>query len=889
VIIINYTVSLNLGQKVKKFGLVKTAVDAGGSLHPLIIPAEQTNGTGLMNPSVYVDNGVLMCNIRHVNYTLYHSEIKKFQHRYGPLQYLHPENDRHLRTWNYLAILNEDLTIKHVVNVDTSKLDVEPIWDFVGLEDARLFRWSNKLYLSGVRRDTTTNGQGRMELSEIKAKTAFVQEISRVRLPAPGANNTYCEKNWMPILDQPYHYVKWSNPTEVVKVDPVTNTTVTVHLNESSYIPNLPDFRGGSQVIPYGDYYLALTHEVDLTKHETGEKDAVYEHRFLVWDKNFNLVKYTKNFNFLRADIEFCCGAAWWRGDLLISFGFQDNAAFILKMPKEQLDQLLWEDDNFTISVTKQSSGNFEWGKIARHQWFHKQVQNEIFVDNVYQKYFPVEPGDTVLDLGASVGVFAYSIQDKKPGKIICLEVEPDLVTTMKENFKRCDIKAEVIGKGFGSTDGVNYLTGKFDPAKLHISDGTDGEMVETISWPSLKQQYQIDHIDFVKCDVEGAEYDLFNDENFEWVLKNVRKIAGEFHLHTADQKKKFRRFRDTYLKALVNHRVESLDYVDMKWALWDDWFIEKYSAVNLWIDNRDCSQQNEIELSVPKKWQKYPAPTLEITTIIPEKGCIVDCVFCPQRTLEKVYTGTRILTLENFKKLIDKVPKDVRITFAGFTEPWMNKYATDMVLYAHNQGHPVSVFTTAVGLSVEDCEAIAHIPFAGNPNGGFCLHLPDSEMLAKHPITPSFLKTLEWLRDNQHRIQNFQIMAMGPQLHPSIRHIFPHAPHYQMYSRAGNLHREALLKPQLITLKDRWNAIEHEDRNRTCGCVEHLYHNVLLPNGDVSLCCMDYGLEHIIGNLYEQSYEDVIPQAQTCFDLCNNCENGVNPKPEVQVINFVK
>ena len=200
--------SITLSQKIKKFGLAKTMVDAGGSLHPLIVPAEMTNGTGLMNPSVYVDNGVLLCNIRHVNYTLYHSEIKKFQHRYGPLQYLHPENDRNLRTWNYLAVLNEDISIKHVVSVDTSKHDVEPIWEFVGLEDARLFRWNNKLYLSGVRRDTTTHGEGRMELSEIRAKTTYVEEISRVRLPAPGANNTYCEKNWMPVLDQPYHYVK---------------------------------------------------------------------------------------------------------------------------------------------------------------------------------------------------------------------------------------------------------------------------------------------------------------------------------------------------------------------------------------------------------------------------------------------------------------------------------------------------------------------------------------------------------------------------------------------------------------------------------------------------------------------------------------------------------
>ena len=50
--------------------LVKSVIDNGGSIHPLIISAELTNGTGLMNPSIFNDSGKLICNLRHVNYTL---------------------------------------------------------------------------------------------------------------------------------------------------------------------------------------------------------------------------------------------------------------------------------------------------------------------------------------------------------------------------------------------------------------------------------------------------------------------------------------------------------------------------------------------------------------------------------------------------------------------------------------------------------------------------------------------------------------------------------------------------------------------------------------------------------------------------------------------------
>jgi len=38
--------------------------------------------------------------------------------------------------------------------------------------------------------------------------------------------------------------------------------------------------------------------------------------------------------------IEFCCGLAEQGDNLLLSFGFVDNAAYILKMPKSVLDDL---------------------------------------------------------------------------------------------------------------------------------------------------------------------------------------------------------------------------------------------------------------------------------------------------------------------------------------------------------------------------------------------------------------------------------------------------------------------------------------------------------------------------------------------------------------------
>ena len=121
--------------------------------------------------------------------------------------------------------------------------------------------------------------------------------------------------------------------------------------------------------------------------------------------------------------------------------------------------------------------------------------------------------------------------------------------------------------------------------------------------------------------------------------------------------------------------------------------------------------------------------------------------------------------------------------------------------------------------------------------------------------------------------------MSMGKEIHNSVRHVYPTAHVPTFWSRAGNLLGEAIIKPELEKIKDRFNHMEHGDKDMTCNCIETLYHNVLLPDGRVSLCCMDYGLEQILGNLFEEEYDDIIPKPFSCFNLCSHCENGIEPQ----------
>ena len=312
--------------------LAKHILANGGNLYPLVFPTD--NKTGLLNPSILVDDDKVLINVRHCQYTLFHTS-GKFESRWGPLCYLNPDNDITLTTTNYLGEW-KDNALHNITKVDTSNFDTKPWWEFIGLEDARLVKWDD-VYLTGVRRDTETTGIGRMELSKIKGNN----EMSRFRIPTPNNKESYCEKNWMPILDMPFHYMKWCNPVEIVKAN-INGDTEQVFLGDT-IIPIEKDMRGGSQVITIGNHRMCVIHETDYWRNTQNNKDATYRHRIIVFDKDWNIIHRTPSFDFMTGMIEFCSGIAEYKDKILITFGYEDNAAFLLEIPKDYFLKFVYE------------------------------------------------------------------------------------------------------------------------------------------------------------------------------------------------------------------------------------------------------------------------------------------------------------------------------------------------------------------------------------------------------------------------------------------------------------------------------------------------------------------------------------------------------------------
>ncbi len=228
----------------------------------------------------------------------------------------------------------------------------------------------------------------------------------------------------------------------------------------------------------------------------------------------------------------------------------------------------------------------------------------------------------------------------------------------------------------------------------------------------------------------------------------------------------------------------------------------------------------------------------LEITTQI---GCPVNCLkYCPQEVTSSRYFGERTLSLDNWQIILSHIPKRLPIVFSGFCEPFANNRAIDLIDMAYEDGHPLAMYTTLYQASRSDVERLVNYPYLV-----FCLHLPDGEAM-RIPLSQEYKDNVFTVLQ---KVKNVQFAIMNNTFESNNRQ-----------NVARGLHTKG--KPVRYCVK--------------------FYHPqfVLLPNGDVSICCMDYGLWHVLGNLSVDDYADIrqnfLARRRT-FKLCSLCSWNVS------------
>lgn len=212
--------------------------------------------------------------------------------------------------------------------------------------------------------------------------------------------------------------------------------------------------------------------------------------------------------------------------------------------------------------------------------------------------------------------------------------------------------------------------------------------------------------------------------------------------------------------------------------------------------------------------------------------ACPMDCHYCPQRKLAAAYTGPKLMAMETFEAVIKNAGAVEVYSFAGFAEPYLNPLCTSMIRAASDKG-PVTLYTTAVGMTPDDVAEIR------GKVKWMTVHLPDAEGNMKFTPTPAYLKTIIALKNSG---MDVRWMSMG-KVHGDVGAIVGKVPDVSMQSRAGNV-------SHMVQIRNHGPL--------KCGPAPRLDHPVVLPSGDVVVCCQDYSLDHVIGNLAAQTWDEI-------------------------------
>lgn len=243
--------------------------------------------------------------------------------------------------------------------------------------------------------------------------------------------------------------------------------------------------------------------------------------------------------------------------------------------------------------------------------------------------------------------------------------------------------------------------------------------------------------------------------------------------------------------------------------------------------------------------------PVLEITAVV---GCKVNCKYCPQSVLINSYfkdnpSREKFLKPEVFAKILKHISSDTDIMFAGMGEPMLNPYFLELMTMACNTENRVLLFSSLVGGNLEIIQKLVKLPI-----DYFNLHVADDEQNAKIPLTEEYYQMLKFL-----------VNAKKRDNHPFIDYA----------SAQGSVDKKAseILRGcvnVMVALHDRGGNILAADVEKRkeplkktdkifCNCLGGMLNsNVVMPDGTLVLCQSDYGMRHVLGNLYLDTMDTI-------------------------------
>ena len=137
-----------------------------------------------------------------------------------------------------------------------------------------------------------------------------------------------------------------------------------------------------------------------------------------------------------------------------------------------------------------------------------------------------LDPGDTVLDLGAGIG-FITTVCAKLHATVCCVEANPHLIAIAERTFQLNRVKPDLRHAAVGPSNGSVELFVRQEFWSSSTLAGAD-LTAPPLDVPAVRLNHLLEEIrpSLLICDVEGAESSLFDDAD----LSSIQKMVVEVH-----------------------------------------------------------------------------------------------------------------------------------------------------------------------------------------------------------------------------------------------------------------------------------------------------------------------------------------------------------------------
>jgi len=150
---------------------------------------------------------------------------------------------------------------------------------------------------------------------------------------------------------------------------------------------------------------------------------------------------------------------------------------------------------------------------FAEYRWI-----NDLSPDHL------VRQGDTVLDVGAHVGVFTFEALKRGAARVVAVEPDPVNIECLRRNFEEeiREGRVSIFEGGAWSKTGTFTLHLGDNSAWNSMTETVGGESIEVPTAPidDIVQTHGLDRVDFIKMDIEGAEKEA---------LRGAERTLAEF------------------------------------------------------------------------------------------------------------------------------------------------------------------------------------------------------------------------------------------------------------------------------------------------------------------------------------------------------------------------